>query len=72
VATTGGAGTWAVVVKNTGDVPITSISSAVLPTGSCQPSSLTFNRFQRTQVKQQLQQDLQHQVVPWEIHTLFR
>jgi flagellin-like protein len=43
VATTGGAGTWAVVVKNTGDVPITSISSAVLPTGSCQPSSLTFN-----------------------------
>jgi flagellin-like protein len=42
VATTGGAGTWAVVVKNTGDVPITSIGSAVLPTGSCQPS-LTFN-----------------------------
>jgi flagellin-like protein len=42
VATTGGAGTWAVVVKNTGDVPITSIGSAVLPSGSCQPSSLTF------------------------------
>jgi FlaG/FlaF family flagellin (archaellin) len=40
VATTGGAGTWAVVVKNTGDVPIQSITSS-FPDGCS--ASLTFD-----------------------------
>ncbi|MEM0443560.1 MAG: archaellin/type IV pilin N-terminal domain-containing protein [Candidatus Caldarchaeum sp.] len=37
VATPAGAGTWAVVVKNTGDVPITGIT-ANFPAGTCNPS----------------------------------
>ena len=37
VATPAGDGTWAVVVKNTGDVPITDIV-ATFPAGTCDPS----------------------------------
>ncbi|MEM2747300.1 MAG: archaellin/type IV pilin N-terminal domain-containing protein [Candidatus Caldarchaeum sp.] len=40
VATPAGAGTWAIVVKNTGDVPITTIA-ATYP-GGCAPASTTF------------------------------
>ncbi|GBC69544.1 hypothetical protein HRbin01_01243 [archaeon HR01] len=40
VATPTGAGTWAIVVKNTGDVPITSIT-ATFP-GGCDPGTLSF------------------------------
>jgi flagellin-like protein len=40
LATTGGAGTWAVVVKNTGDVPISSIGPSF--PGGCSVS-LTFS-----------------------------
>ena len=44
VATPAGAGTWAVVVKNTGDVPITVITPSFPagPAGICNPS-LTFS-----------------------------
>ena len=41
VVTPAGAGTWAVVVKNTGDVPITDIDT-IFPAGACNPT-LTFN-----------------------------
>jgi len=41
VATPTGNGTWAVVVKNTGDVPITGIN-ATFPAATCNPS-LTFS-----------------------------
>ncbi|MEM1940832.1 MAG: archaellin/type IV pilin N-terminal domain-containing protein [Candidatus Caldarchaeum sp.] len=40
VATPTGAGTWAVTVKNTGDVPITAITASY-PIASCNPA-LTF------------------------------
>jgi len=40
VATPAGRGTWAVVVKNTGDLPITEIN-ATFPAGTCDPD-LTF------------------------------
>jgi len=41
VATPAGAGTWAIVIKNTGDVPITAISAAF--PGGCAPASITFS-----------------------------
>ncbi|MEM4153677.1 MAG: archaellin/type IV pilin N-terminal domain-containing protein [Candidatus Caldarchaeum sp.] len=41
VATPAGAGTWAVVVKNTGDVPITGITASY-PVATCNPA-LTFS-----------------------------
>ena len=41
VATPTGNGTWAVVVKNTGDVPITAIATT-FPAGACNPT-LTFS-----------------------------
>jgi flagellin-like protein len=42
VATPGGAGTWAVVIKNTGDVPITGISAS-WPTGATCNPTITFS-----------------------------
>jgi hypothetical protein len=41
IATPAGAGTWTVVVKNTGDVPITAISASY--PGGCSPASTTFS-----------------------------
>jgi flagellin-like protein len=41
IATPAGAGTWTVVVKNTGDVPITAISASY--PGGCAPASTTFS-----------------------------
>ncbi|MEM2801193.1 MAG: archaellin/type IV pilin N-terminal domain-containing protein, partial [Candidatus Caldarchaeum sp.] len=41
VATPAGAGTWAVVIKNTGDVPITDITASY-PVAMCNPA-LTFD-----------------------------
>jgi hypothetical protein len=40
IATPAGAGTWTIVVKNTGDVPITAISASF--PGGCSPGSPTF------------------------------
>jgi flagellin-like protein len=41
IATPAGAGTWTIVVKNTGDVPITGITASY--PGGCAPASTTFS-----------------------------
>jgi len=41
VATPAGVGTWVIVIKNTGDVPITNIA-VTFPAGSCNPAMPAF------------------------------